>query len=83
VFVNLRNAGNLKTWQVLILLELGANPDAADLWGSSPLHLAAWKGEVRCAERLLDGGAGGTAHDNKVLRHRVSVVLRHRAMVVL
>ena len=50
----------------MILLELGASPDAADIWGSSPLHLAAQRGEVRCAERLLDGGAAGTAHDNKV-----------------
>lgn len=42
---------------IACLIELGADPNLADLDGNTPLHCAASWGHVSCIRALLDGGA--------------------------
>ncbi len=46
------------------LLRLGADPNAVDGYGESPLHIAARKGELACMEELLAGGANPLQKDS-------------------
>lgn len=39
------------------LIDRGADPNAQDLHGTTPLHMAASRGHVKCAVALLTGGA--------------------------
>ncbi len=42
---------------VQLLLEAGAEPNAVDQSGSTPLHVAAWEGKSRTVQALLKAGA--------------------------
>ena len=48
------------------LLKFGANPDAADLEGQTPLHVAIRGGHAVVAKRLLQAGADPNLCDKKV-----------------
>jgi ankyrin repeat protein len=48
------------------LLKFGASPDAFDLEGQSPLHLAIRGGHAVVAKRLLQAGADPNLRDRKV-----------------
>jgi len=47
-----------------VLLEHGADPNAKDEWGVTPLHLAAYDGYRDLVKLLLDHGADPNAVDN-------------------
>jgi ankyrin repeat protein len=38
------------------LAEAGANVNAADKWGQTPVFLAAWKGKTECLQYLMTSG---------------------------
>ena len=42
---------------VKTLFEQGANPDLQDIFGKSPLHVAAAKGNIAVIKPLIEGGA--------------------------
>jgi ankyrin repeat protein len=54
-------AGDLS--RVRALLEMGADPNAADAWGYAPLHRAAAAGHVSVIEQLISHGASVSAED--------------------
>lgn len=72
---------------VRTLLALGANPDIADPGGSTPLMLAAARGETECVRLLLEAGAdptpadcdGSTALDHARGHHAMWVALHSGA----
>lgn len=64
--------GNLHRWtlgtgnveRLRELLKEGADQDATDEEGRTPLHFAAGYGELECVKALLDAGANIDALDN-------------------
>ena len=54
--------GNTET--VELLIERGANIEATDIWGQTPLMIAALSGNTETVELLLDRGANIEAKDN-------------------
>jgi len=61
LFVAARNGDLIK---VQTLLENGADPNAKDNAGHTPLHWAAHLGHVEIVELLLERGANPNAEDN-------------------
>lgn len=49
------------------LLKLGADPNAADKEGWTPLHVAAWKGYLCHVDMLLERGADVTLENKQGL----------------
>ena len=49
---------------VRILLNAGADKEANDEYGRTPLHVAAWEGQTDIVRMLLDEGADKEARDN-------------------
>lgn len=48
---------------VVMLLEIGINPNCLDDNGQTPLHRATWGGSLRTVETLLENGSRATARD--------------------
>lgn len=48
-----------------IMLERGADPDAMNASGQTAMHHAAWRGDVRMLEMLLDAGANALLRDGE------------------
>lgn len=53
--------------QVHFLLSEGANPNAVNIWQESPLHAAAYAGNLDIAAMLVKAGADFTAKDARGL----------------
>ena len=55
---------NEMSWSIKILLENGANIDARNKLGRTPLHEAVYLGDLEYMQALLENGASATAKDN-------------------
>ena len=55
--MTVRKSSGAMVWIVRNLLEHGANPNAVGRSGGTPLHFAAYLGDVAIVQELLEGGA--------------------------
>lgn len=57
-----------------MLLLLGANVDARNNHGLTPLHLAVCDGKAQCVKALIDGGADVNATSRLESQHKVIAI---------
>lgn len=57
-------SGGASSEEIKILIDAGADINARDNFGHTPLHLASWNGDLEIVEALIAAGANAKAIDN-------------------